>query len=151
MKKDEQEKKLLDIIEVTTVAYRKKDPQVSLPEHWNKEAVLNDSSSAAITSFSMPFVADWDSIPEVYSLLAVYDKLTDYFGHWTEVMFEKIASPYKQTFGEPFKKRGFKKDRLSIRDEIFIAPGDEHKQLPPPSLLTSDHQPIPPSHFDRDQ
>ncbi|RKF83843.1 hypothetical protein GcM1_153010 [Golovinomyces cichoracearum] len=65
---DHKEKELLEIIESTTVAYRKKVPQILNLEHWNKEAVLNeDSSSVAITLFSVAFVADWDSIPEVYS------------------------------------------------------------------------------------
>ncbi|RKF77045.1 hypothetical protein GcM1_222013 [Golovinomyces cichoracearum] len=139
---------------------KKKGLQVLFLEHWNKEAVLNeDSSSVAITSFAMAFVVDWDSIPEVYSPSAVYDRLIDYFGHWTEAMFEKFASPYKQTFGEAIKIRGFKKDRLSVSkwiikirdDENFIAPGDEHITLPQPSLLTPTHQPTPPSHLNRYQ
>ncbi|RKF81355.1 hypothetical protein GcM1_183011 [Golovinomyces cichoracearum] len=87
---DHQEKELLEIIEGTTVAYRKKGPQVLLLEDWNKEAVLNeDSSSAAITPHATAFVADWDSIPEVYSPSAIYDELMYYFGHWSRAMFEK--------------------------------------------------------------
>ncbi|RKF57512.1 hypothetical protein GcC1_188049 [Golovinomyces cichoracearum] len=74
-------------------------------------------------------------------------------------MFEKIASPYKQYFGEEFKRRGFEKDRLSVSkwiirirdDENFIAPGDEHIKLPQPSLLIPTHQPTPPSHLNRYQ
>ncbi|RKF53326.1 hypothetical protein GcM3_219005 [Golovinomyces cichoracearum] len=160
MEMDHQEKELLEFIEGTTVAYMKKGPQVFLLEHWNKEAVPNeDSSSVAITSLAMAFVADWDSIPEVYGPSVVYDEIIDYFGHWTEAMFEKIASPYKQTFGEAFKRRGFKKDRLSVSkwiikicdDENFIAPGDEHIKLSQPSLLTPTHQPTPPSHLNRYQ
>ena len=58
MDSDHQEKVLLDFTEGTTVAYRKKGPQVLSLEHWNKEAILNDSSSIAITSFAMAFVAD---------------------------------------------------------------------------------------------
>ncbi|TQS36728.1 hypothetical protein Golomagni_02813 [Golovinomyces magnicellulatus] len=54
-----QEKELIEIIEGTIVAYRKKGTQVLLLEHWDKEAILNnDSSFATITSFAMAFVAD---------------------------------------------------------------------------------------------
>ncbi|TQS36727.1 hypothetical protein Golomagni_02814 [Golovinomyces magnicellulatus] len=74
-------------------------------------------------------------------------------------MFEKIASPYKQTFGGAFKKRGFKKDRISMRkwiieirdDENFIPPGDESETIPQQSLLTPVHEPTLPPHLHQDQ